>query len=468
MYRSKRWPFNVADVLRSMSDALITTDAAKRITSMNAAAEAMIGVTEAEAIGKHCAEVVGRQICGARCPCKAVWDREETAVHFNVALENQGGKRVSVCTSLLKNEEGEKIGIIHSIRDMRPVLWLLDALERSEEEIARKEDKLRTLQGRERLGDIIGRSPKMQEIFSLVQVVAKTDVTVLIQGESGTGKALVASTIHALSHRASGPFITVSCGTLPASLLESELFGHVRGAFTGAIKDKPGRFELADRGTIFLDEVGEMDPSLQVKLLRVLQEREFERVGGTRTVKVDVRVVAASNRDLHKAIQDGRFREDLFYRLNVVPIVIPPLRERKEDIPLLATAFLEKLAGQTQRKRLMVSPAGMRLLIEYDWPGNVRELENALEFASVATEGDILVAQSLPLWITGRAQGADYARRPLVQIVAEREREEIVRKLAECQGKVSDVAKALGVGRTTLWRKMKRYEIVSKTERRSA
>jgi transcriptional regulator with GAF, ATPase, and Fis domain len=304
----------------------------------------------------------------------------------------------------------------------------------------------------------------MQELFSLVQIVAKTDVTVLIQGESGTGKALVASTIHALSHRASNPFITVSCGTLPANLLESELFGHVRGAFTGAIKDKPGRFELADRGTIFLDEVGEMDPSLQVKLLRVLQEREFERVGGTRTVKVDVRVVAASNRDLHKAIQDGKFREDLFYRLNVVPIVVPPLRERKEDIPLLATAFLEKLAAQSQRKRLMVSPAAMRLLIEYDWPGNVRELENALEFAWVATEGDTLVAQFLPLWITGRAQGAHYARRPLVQIVAEREREEIVRKLADCQGKVSEVAKALGVGRTTLWRKMKRYQIVSKKE----
>jgi len=378
-------------------------------------------------------------------------------------LQNRLGRRipVSICTSLLKNEAGEKIGVILSIRDIRPVLGLLDALEQSEEEIARKEDRLRTLQRRERLGDIIGRSLKMQEIYNLVQLVAKSDVTVLIQGESGTGKALVASTIHTLSHRASGPFITVSCGTLPASLLESELFGHVRGAFTGAIKDKPGRFELADRGTIFLDEVGEMDPSLQVKLLRVLQEREFERVGGTRTVKVDVRVIAASNRDLHKALQDGSFREDLFYRLNVVPIIVPPLRERKEDIPLLVTAFLEKLAAQTQRKRLMVSPGAMRLLIEYDWPGNVRELENALEFASVGTDGDSLVAQSLPLSITGRGQGADYARRPLVQIVAEREREEIVRKLVECEGKVSNVAKTLGIGRTTLWRKMKRYRIAN-------
>jgi transcriptional regulator with PAS, ATPase and Fis domain len=354
------------------------------------------------------------------------------------------------------------------MQDIRPVLRLLDALQRSEEEIARKEERLRTLRGREKLGDLIGRSPKMQEIFSLVQVVATTDVTVLIQGESGTGKALVASTIHALSHRARGPFITVSCGTLPATLLESELFGHVRGAFTGAIKDKPGRFELAHGGTIFLDEVGEMDPALQVKLLRVLQEREFERVGGTRTIRVNVRVIAASNRDLRKALQEGMFREDLFYRLNVVPIVVPPLRERKEDIPPLVTAFLEKLAAQTHRKPLLVSPGALSLLIEYGWPGNVRELENALEFAWVGTKGDTLVADSLPLWITGRGQGADSAPRPLVQIVAEREREEIVRKLIECQGKLSDVAKALGMGRTTLWRKMKRYEIVSKVDRESA
>ena len=463
MHRSKRWAFNVADVLRSMSDAVITIDADEKITSMNAAAEAMTGIPEAEAIGKRCAEVVRSEIWSTRSPFRAVWDRGETVVNFNVILESRAGTRlpVSICSSLFKNEAGEKIGVIHAIQDIRPVLRLLDALEQSEEEIARKEDRLRTLQRRERLGDIIGRSLKMQEIYNLVQLVAKSDVTVLIQGESGTGKALVASTIHTLSHRASGPFITVSCGTLPASLLESELFGHVRGAFTGAIKDKPGRFELADRGTIFLDEVGEMDPSLQVKLLRVLQEREFERVGGTRTVKVDLRVIAASNRDLHKALQDGSFREDLFYRLNVVPIIVPPLRERKEDIPLLVTAILEKLAAQTQRKRLMVSPGAMRLLIEYDWPGNVRELENALEFAWVRTDGDSLVAQSLPLSITGRGQGADYARRPLVQIVAEREREEIVRKLVECEGKVSNVAKTLGIGRTTLWRKMKLYRITN-------
>ncbi|KRT70270.1 MAG: transcriptional regulator, partial [candidate division NC10 bacterium CSP1-5] len=255
MDRVRRRPFHIADVLRSMSDAVITVDAAERVTSMNAAAEALIGIAEAEALGRKCGELVGSEICGTNCPVMAVWERGETAVNFNVALQNRLGRRipVSICTSLLKNEAGEKIGVILSIRDIRPVLGLLDALHRSEEEIARQEGRLRTLQRRERLGEMVGRSAKMQEVFNLIQVVAKSDVTVLIQGDSGTGKALLASTIHGVSHRKEGPFITVSCATLPEGLLESELFGHVRGAFTGAIKDKPGRFELADRGTIFLD-----------------------------------------------------------------------------------------------------------------------------------------------------------------------------------------------------------------------
>jgi PAS domain S-box-containing protein len=463
MDRSKWSPLNVANILRSMSDAVITIDAANRITSMNAAAEAMIGITEAEAIGKSCAEVVKCEIRGTHSPIKAVWEQGETAVYFNVLLELQDGRRlpVSICTSPLKNGSGERIGVVASIRDISRVYRLVSELERSKEEIARKEDNLRTLlqkKRRERLGDIIARSPKMQEIFDLVEVVAKSDVTVLLQGESGTGKELIASTIRALSHRRGGPFIRVSCAALPESLLESELFGHVRGAFTGAIKDKLGRFELADKGTIFLDEVGMMNPSIQVKLLRVLQELEFERVGGTRTIKVDVRVIAASNQDLQRAVQEGRFREDLFYRLNVVPIMVPPLRERKEDISLLVSSILERLIAKAQWKASKVSPEAMNLLIEYDWPGNIRELENAVEYAVIRTAGDTLIPQSLPPWIMGRSERAD---RPqlLVNIVGQREREEIIKKVAECQGKVSDAAKALGVGRTTLWRKMKRYQI---------
>jgi transcriptional regulator with PAS, ATPase and Fis domain len=257
----------------------------------------------------------------------------------------------------------------------------------------------------------------------------------------------------------SGPFIKVSCAALPESLLESELFGHVRGAFTGAIKDKPGRFELANRGTILLDEVGEISPSIQVKLLRVLQEREFERVGGTRTIKVDVRIVAATNRDLRKAIQQGQLREDLFYRLNVIPITVPPLRERREDIPLLVNSILDRLAGASQGKTVKVSPEAMGLLREHNWPGNVRELENALEFALVRRVSDTLLPQSLPPWIKREERRADGYMEPLKGVVREKEKEEIVKKLAQCQGKVSAVAKALGVGRTTLWRKMKGYQI---------
>ncbi len=464
--RSKRWPFNVADVLRSMSDAIITVDADQRVTSMNAAAEAMTEIPEAGGIGKKCSEVVRMDICLNRCPFKAVWERGETVVEFNVVLENRVGRRlpISMCTSLLKNEAGEKIGVIHSIRDIRPVLRLLHALQRSEEEIARKEDSLRTLwlERRERLGDIIGRSPRMLETFELIQAVVKSDVTVLMEGESGTGKELIASTIHALGRRAGGPFIKVSCAALPETLLESELFGHVRGAFTGAIRDKPGRFELADKGTIFLDEVGEMSPSIQVKLLRVLQDREFERVGGTRTIKVDVRVIAATNRNLPKAIQEGGFREDLFYRLNVVPITVPPLRERKEDISLLVDHILEKLAAKIQRRALKISPEAVGLLMDHNWPGNVRELENALEFALARTDEDIISLQSLPPWIERRDERADRLPKPLGKIVEEMEREEIVRKLVLCQGKVGAAANALGLGRTTLWRKMKRHQI-SKT-----
>ncbi len=461
--RPKMWPFNVADVLRSMSDAIITVDAHNRVTSMNAAAEAMTGIPEAGAIGKKCSEVVRMDICLNRCPFKDVWERGETVVEFNVVLEDGVGRHlpISMCTSLLKNEAGEKIGVIHSIRDIRPVLRLIHALQRSEQEIARKENSLRTLmlERQERLGDIIAKSPRMVEIFELIQAVAKSDVTVLIDGESGTGKELIASAIHALGRRASGPFIKVSCAALPETLLESELFGHVRGAFTGAIRDKPGRFEWADKGTIFLDEVGDMSPCIQVKLLRVLQDREFERVGGTRTIKVDVRVIAATNRNLPKAIQEGGFREDLFYRLNVVPITVPPLRERKEDIPLLVDHILEKLAAKVQRRGLKASPEAVELLMNHNWPGNVRELENALEFALTRTDDDTISPQFLPPWIERRDERADRLPKPLGKIVEEMEREEIVRKLVLCQGKVGTAANALGLGRTTLWRKMKRYQI---------
>lgn len=458
-----RRSFHIADILRGMTDAIVTLDADKRVTSMNAAAEAMIGISENEAIGKECQEVIRSGICLTRCPFNPVWERKETAVNFNVSLENRIGEKfpVSISTSPLKNEMGEGIGVIHSIRDLRPVLRLLDALRQREEGVTTKKELDLRLPRQEdaKIENILGRSLKMQEIFELIRIMQNSDVTVLLQGESGTGKEVIASMIHALSHRKHGPLIKVSCAALPEGVLESELFGHVKGAFTGAIRDKAGRFELADQGTVFLDEVADMSPSIQVKLLRVLQEREFERVGGTRTIRVDVRIVTATNLDLQKAVKDGRFRGDLFYRLNVVPILVPPLRERKEDVPFLVGRILEKLAAKTRRKVLWLSPDAVAFLIDYDWPGNVRELENALEFALVRTQGDTIFPESLPPWIGKGKESADGTRKPLIKVIEESEKEEIIRTLVQSRGKLAEAARALGVGRTTLWRKIKRYKI---------
>ncbi len=235
---------------------------------------------------------------------------------------------------------------------------------------------------------IVGNSPAMQEVFRLIQRVANSSATVLIQGESGTGKEMVARAIHRNSGRANRPFVAVSCAALPETLLENELFGHEKNAFTGATSQQPGRFELADKGTLFLDEIGDVPPGIQVKLLRVLQERAFERLGGTKTIRVDVRLIAATNRDLRKLVQEGRFREDLYYRLEVVQIYLPPLRERKEDIPLLVEHFLKRYNEENDRRIQGVTPEAMEMLMGYDWPGNVRQLENVIQRAVVLADPD--------------------------------------------------------------------------------
>jgi len=334
------------------------------------------------------------------------------------------------------------------------MLRLLDELEQSQRRLEEQEVELK--QFREgRLGELVGISPKMQTLFQLIRRVAKSDATVLIQGESGTGKELIASTVHGLGPRRNGPLIKVNCAALPEGLLESELFGHEKGSFTGAIREKPGRFELADKGTIFLDEVGEVSPAVQVKLLRVLQERAFERVGGTRTIRVDVRIIAATNRDLQKALQEGRFRDDLFYRLNVIPITVPPLRERKEDIPHLVAFIVQRLATKGGWPPPTVRPAAMRCLLAYDWPGNIRELENVLEFALTQSGGRTIQPADLRLRLAPTRETPEDLT--LVTLLEERERQAIRTALGRCGGDLSPTAKVLGIGRTTLWRKMKRY-----------
>ena len=318
---------------------------------------------------------------------------------------------------------------------------------------------------KERLGDrfdfsrIIAASPKMKTLLETLAMVAPSDATVLIMGESGTGKEVIANAIHHNSPRAGEPFIKVSCAALPETLLESELFGHEKGAFTGAVARREGRFQLAHRGTIFLDEVGEMSPALQTKLLRVLQEKEFEPLGSTRTVKVDIRVIAATNRDLEKEVKEGRFREDLYYRLNVVPLVLPPLRERREDIPLLADHFLAIFREKNRKPITAISGKALDLLVRYDWPGNVRELENVIERAVILARDEVLVPADLPPQIrmfSGEA-GQDAFAIPTGMSLDEMERALIVKTLDETGGNRTRASEILGINRRTLQNKLKQY-----------
>jgi two-component system response regulator HydG len=318
---------------------------------------------------------------------------------------------------------------------------------------------------KERLGDrfdfskIIGKSPKIKELFDLLSQVAPTDATVLILGESGTGKELVANAIHHNSPRANQPFIKVAGAALPETLLESELFGHEKGAFTGAVARKEGRFQLAHRGAIFLDEVGEMSATTQTKILRVLQEKEFEPLGSTRTVKVDVRVIAATNKDLEKEVREGRFREDLFYRLNVVPVSLPPLRERKEDIPNLAGHFLSLYREKNQKELREISKKALDLLVRYDWPGNIRELENCIERAVVLARGEVIAPADLPPQIQALSSEKEDSevRFPSGVSLHEVERALILKTLEDTGGNRSRAAEILGINRRTLQMKLKEY-----------
>ncbi len=307
--------------------------------------------------------------------------------------------------------------------------------------------------------NIVGQSGGMQEVFKSLEKVINSNVTVLIQGESGTGKELIARAIHFHSStRSQKPFVAVNCSALPESLLESELFGHEKGSFTGAAGRRIGKFEQADGGTVFLDEVGLMSPMTQSKVLRVLQEREFERVGGNELIKVDVRVLSASNRDLEEAMKKNEFREDLYYRLSVFPIKLPPLRDRREDIPLLAAYFLEKYSRQENKTIEGISPDALELLIAYNWPGNVRELENAIERAVVLATDDEIHSKDLPAAVRSIGEKKMFESDNTLSNWIEKLEEEALRQaLLECEGNISKTAKKLGIGRATIYRKAKKY-----------
>jgi DNA-binding NtrC family response regulator len=335
-----------------------------------------------------------------------------------------------------------------------------------ENEYLRRETKQLRARVRDRVAphNIIGDAPPMQQVFEIIDQVAPSRATVLINGESGTGKELVANAIHQRSPRAAGPFIKLHCAALAESLLESELFGHERGAFTGAVGRKDGRFSLADGGTLFLDEIGEISQSIQVKLLRFLQEHEFERVGGTQTIRVDVRVIAATNRNLPEEVAKGRFREDLFYRLNVVSLEMPPLRDRRADIPALAKFFLDKYAKANGKTIGELSPQTLELLVSYDWPGNVRELENAIERAVVLTSGSQIESRALPTSV--RPTTVAVPGMPIIpgSTMAELERYAILETMKACGGSTSKSAEMLGISTRTIQYRLHEYNEAPRSE----
>jgi len=402
------------------------------------------GYLSEEAVGRKCNEVLRSDFCEAGCPLKRSMRTGETLRGIEVNLRAKDGSVVPIAssTALLRDEDGQPIGGICSFQDLREI----HAVPASHGQV------------RDFLG-MVSKNHRMHEIFDLIETVAESDANVLIEGESGTGKELVARAIHRLSGRREKPFLGVNCASLNENLMESELFGHVRGAFTGAVKDRMGRFEMAEGGTLFLDEVSEIGPHLQAKLLRVVQEREYQRVGETRTRKADVRILSATNRRLKDLLASGSFRDDLYYRLNVISIIPPPLRERKEDIPVLVDHFLDRSREHHGGLRRSFSPLAMRVLLEYSWPGNVRELENAVERARICSRREVIEESALPAEIRRGGRATHGGARPAGGAPGEPEEGKIREALARSRGNRGEAAVQLGISRVTLWRRMKQLDV---------
>lgn len=430
-------------ILESISDGVFTVDREWRVMSFNRAAEEITGVSRKEAIGRRCSDVFRSSMCGAACALKRTLKTGKPIIGQSGYIIDSEGNRIpiSISTAVLRDGTGRVIGGAETFRDLAEVEALREALE-----------------GKARVGDLTSRSPLMQRVFEVLPVIAASPSTVLLLGETGTGKELVARTIHSLSPRNQYPFVAVNCGALPDTLLESELFGYKAGAFTGAHKDKPGRFGLAKGGTIFLDEIGEVSPALQVRLLRVLQERTYEPLGATRSESADVRVIVATNKDLTGQVRQRLFREDLYYRVNVVRIELPPLRRRKEDIPLLVEQFVARFNRLQQKSVQGVGAEALSLLMAYDWPGNIRELENAIERAFILCNDKNIGIGHLPGELTahGAAISKDNDIRSAHDIL---DAQAIVSALARNNFNRQAAARELGIHKTTLFRKMKKLGI---------
>jgi len=425
-------------VVGSISDGVFTVDRKWKITFLNRAAETITGFKSDEVLGKTCQEIFRTDICDSNCALRRTMVTGQPIINRPVCIINKKGRRVpvSVSTALLKDPRGQVIGGVETFRDLETVRQV------------RKEYEAKFT-----YENMISRNHKMLELFRILPTIAQSGSTVLIEGESGTGKELIARAMHSLSPRRKGPFVSINCGALPDTLLESELFGYVAGAFTDAKKDKKGRFALAEKGTLLLDEIADVSPAMQVKLLRVLQEKVYEPLGGTKSVEADVRIVAATNKRLENLMSEGQFRDDLFYRINVIKIVIPPLRNRKEDIPLLVDHLVEKFNRLRGANIAGISPPALKLLMEYDFPGNVRELENIIEHAFVLSPGEVIKPEDLPEEVKAREAV------PVVEIartMKEMEALFIMAALQKNNWSRKETAEELGINPSTLYRKIRK------------
>jgi len=428
-------------ILDSIADGVFTVDENWLITGFNRAAERITGVPREEAVGRRCCEVFHASICETGCALRRTMATGKPIVNLPVFIVNAEGRRIpiSISTAILRDEEGRIVGGVETFRDLSV-----------EEELRKEISKLNTFE------DIVSKSHRMRDIFRILPDMAESDATVLIEGETGTGKELIARALHNLSTRREGPLVVVNCAGLPDTLLESELFGYKAGAFTDARKDKPGRFAVADGGTVFLDEIGDISSALQPKLLRFLQEKTYEPLGSSETLKADVRVVAATNKSLQNLVTGGEFREDLYYRLNVLRITLPPLRERKEDIPLLVDNFIMRFNKLRGKEILGVSPEVLSLLMEYDYPGNIREIENIIEHAFVLCRSAMIGVEHLPDYLRPKLQQpGGFAAKTLDELEALH----ISQALKRNEFNRRATADELGIDKTTLWRKIKKYGI---------
>lgn len=428
-------------ILDSIADGVFTVNLDFRITYVNKAAEKILGISANEAAGKLCYEIFHANICEHSCALRETMQTGRNIINKTIYIVTAEGTRipVSISTALLQDENGGIIGGVETFRDISDV-----------------EELRKTIESRYTFEDIVSKNNRMNDIFAILPDVAESDSTVLIEGPSGAGKELVARAIHNLSDRKDGKLVIINCGALPETLLESELFGYKAGAFTDAKKDKPGRIDMAEGGTLFLDEVGELSPPLQVKLLRFLQEKTYEPVGSVEQVRADVRIIAATNKNLADEVKNGRFRDDFYYRLNVITITLPALKERKEDIPLLVKHFIRKFNALKGKVIEGVSDDVLNILMDYEYPGNIRELANIIEHAFILCKESYIQRSHLPLILSDQLSSPAEGSLNLESM----ERIYILRALEITSWNRTKAARILGIDQSTLWRKMKKYCIV--------